>query len=113
MRLQGEDELECAVGVGARGRDVEAEDGLNVVGCEYAIELRAKGLVRLRLRDLSDVVREFELAGCEFARAAFSWLQRTLLQHLSGECSGKASQDGDGGDRLHLLVFVVIQEEDD
>lgn len=64
-----EEELQRAVRVAARGRDVEAEDGRDVVGREEAVELGAEGLVRLARRYLGDVMRVLELALLEIGRA--------------------------------------------
>lgn len=101
MRLQREDELQCAVGISARGGNIEAEDRFNVIGCEYTIELRSERLVGLRSGDLSDVMREFELTGCEFTRTSFSGLQRALLQDFSRKRGGEASKNGNGGNGFH------------
>lgn len=102
MVLQGEDELECAVGIGAVSGDIKAEDGLDIVGGEDTVVLRAESLVGLRSRDLGDVVRELELTGCKLARATFTGLQGALHQDFSWEGGGKASQSGDSSDSLHL-----------
>jgi hypothetical protein len=69
LRLQREDELESAVGIGARGWDIEAEDRGDVVGREDTVVLRSERLVRLRLGDLGNVVRELELASLKLSRA--------------------------------------------
>lgn len=101
LRLQGEDEFEGAIGVRTVGWDVEAEDGGNVVGGEDTVVLRAERLVWLRLGNLGDVVREFELARCEVARAAFSRRQSAFAQDFSWVGHGDTRQDGESGEGLH------------
>lgn len=103
MRLQWEDELEGAVGVGAVSGHVEAEDRRDVVGGEDAVVLRAERLVWLILGDLGDVVRELELAGRQVSRAAaVAFCQGALAQDFSGVCGDEASQHGESSDGLHL-----------
>lgn len=110
LRLQGEDEFERAVGVGTRGRHVEAEDGRNVVGREDAVVLWAKGLVRLCLGDLRDVVREFELAGRQLSWAPAAFAQGSFAQHFSWVGDGEADE-GEGGEGFHLDALVVTRLE--
>lgn len=109
LRLEGEDELEGAVGVGAVGGHVEAEDGGDVVGGEDAVVLRAERLVGLILGDLGDVVRELELTGRQVSRtAAVALCQGSLAEDLSGVCGDEASQHGESSNRLHLEGGVLI-----
>lgn len=114
LRLEREDELERAVGVGALGGHVEAEDGPDVVGREHPVVLGAERLVRLRLGNLRDVVRELELAGGQVARApAFAFRQGALAQHFAGVCGGEAGEEGgDSSKRLHLVLSLSCSERD-
>lgn len=110
LRLGREDELEGAVGVGARGRDVETEDGGDVVGGEDAVVLRAERLVRFRLGDLGDVVRELELARGESSWAGVSLGQGALSQDFSWVGGDHTGEYGEGSERsrLHFDIMEAI-----
>jgi len=62
-----EEELERAVCVGARGRDVEAKDGRHVVRREMRRVLRPVRLVRVLSRHLRDVMRVLVLPSRQVA----------------------------------------------
>lgn len=64
-----EKELQRAVGVGTRSRDVEAGDGGNVIGRKNAVIIRTERLVGLLRGDLGYVVRVLELAFFEIGWA--------------------------------------------
>lgn len=75
----GEQELQGAVRVGARCRDVETEDGRDVVGRENPVVLRSVCLIGMLGRDLGDVVRVLELPFFEIRGAPGLLTERPLV----------------------------------
>lgn len=99
--LLGEQELQRAVVAGARGGDIKAEDGRDVVGREDAVVLRAKGLVGFRGADLRDIVWELVLAVREVAWASVALVggpivaaEGTLGEEFAWGGEGRYGQEG-------------------
>lgn len=109
LTLLGEQELKGTVCAGARGRDIKREDGGDVIWGEFAEVGGAVGFVWVLGGDLGDVVGEFELAFCEIAGAAvtfvgspFGVFELALVEELPGGSKGCAGEGGEGDEAFHV-----------